>query len=87
MQLQLTRRELIVGLALAGTTMPKRVRAQDSKRFPSLPIGWPDEPAGRGFRIGHGFQTENTWYLPGYWHCGEDWYSVDQDTAGEISTH
>jgi murein DD-endopeptidase MepM/ murein hydrolase activator NlpD len=27
-------------------------------------------------------QTENTWYNPGYWHTGEDWYAQAGDTAG-----
>jgi hypothetical protein len=31
--------------------------------------------------IRHGFATENTWYLPGYLHAGEDWYRVDGETA------
>jgi murein DD-endopeptidase MepM/ murein hydrolase activator NlpD len=26
--------------------------------------------------------VENTWYNPGYWHTGEDWYAQDDDTAG-----
>jgi murein DD-endopeptidase MepM/ murein hydrolase activator NlpD len=46
------------------------------------PIGTPGQPPGDGFFIRHGFQTENTWYNPGYWHTGEDWYAVKGDTAG-----
>jgi len=30
----------------------------------------------------HGFTVENTWYLPGFWHAGEDWYLIQDDTAG-----
>jgi murein DD-endopeptidase MepM/ murein hydrolase activator NlpD len=26
--------------------------------------------------------VENTWYNPGYWHTGEDWYAIEVDTAG-----
>jgi hypothetical protein len=37
---------------------------------------------GDGFFIRHGDQVENTWYNPGYWHTGEDWYAIEGDTAG-----
>jgi murein DD-endopeptidase MepM/ murein hydrolase activator NlpD len=37
---------------------------------------------GDGFFIRHGYGAENTWYNPGYWHTGEDWYAVAGDTAG-----
>jgi hypothetical protein len=30
----------------------------------------------------HGFVVENTWFNPGYWHTGEDWYALDDNTAG-----
>jgi murein DD-endopeptidase MepM/ murein hydrolase activator NlpD len=48
----------------------------------SYPIGMPGRPLGDGFFIRHGYATENTWYNPGYWHTGEDWYAIDGDTAG-----
>jgi murein DD-endopeptidase MepM/ murein hydrolase activator NlpD len=49
----------------------------------SYPIGRPGQPLGDGFFIRHGYETENTWYNPGYWHTGEDWYAVDNaETAG-----
>lgn len=47
-----------------------------------FPIGLPDRPAGAGFFVRHGYQVENTWYNPGYWHTGEDWYALEGDTAG-----
>jgi murein DD-endopeptidase MepM/ murein hydrolase activator NlpD len=46
------------------------------------PIGWAGQPPGEGFFIRHGTPTENTWYNPGYWHTGEDWYAQEGDTAG-----
>lgn len=46
------------------------------------PIGWPGQPPGAGFFIRHGYATENTWYNPGFWHTGEDWYAGEGDTAG-----
>jgi hypothetical protein len=42
----------------------------------------PGRPLGDGFFIRHGAQVENTWYNPGYWHTGEDWYAVEGETAG-----
>src|SRR5436853_319589 len=48
----------------------------------SYPIGIPGQPLGDGFFIRHGMQAENTWYNPGYWHTGEDWYAIAGDTAG-----
>jgi murein DD-endopeptidase MepM/ murein hydrolase activator NlpD len=48
----------------------------------SYPIGRPGEMLGDGFFIRHGAETENTWYNPGYWHTGEDWYAIEEDTAG-----
>jgi len=48
----------------------------------SYPIGLPGQPLGDGFFIRHGAQVENTWYNPGYWHTGEDWYAIEGDTAG-----
>ncbi|HEY0734309.1 MAG TPA: M23 family metallopeptidase [Herpetosiphonaceae bacterium] len=48
----------------------------------SYPIGLPERALGDGFFIRHGYITENTWYNPGYWHTGEDWYALEGDTAG-----
>ncbi len=48
----------------------------------SYPIGIADRLPGDGLFIRHGYATENTWYLPGYLHTGEDWYTVEGDTAG-----
>jgi murein DD-endopeptidase MepM/ murein hydrolase activator NlpD len=42
----------------------------------------PGKPFGDGFFIRHTAQAENTWYNPGYWHTGEDWYAIRGDTAG-----
>lgn len=46
------------------------------------PIGLPGRPPGEGFFIRHGYAVENTWYNPGHWHTGEDWYARTGDTAG-----
>jgi murein DD-endopeptidase MepM/ murein hydrolase activator NlpD len=59
----------------APTTVPAAV-------VYSYPIGLPGQPLGDGFFIRHGYTVENTWYNPGYWHTGEDWYAQAGDTAG-----
>ena len=73
-------------LATMSATMerPARVASAQEPDVPALsyPIGDPGRPFGDGFMIRHGFATENTWYLPGYLHAGEDWYRVDGETAG-----
>jgi hypothetical protein len=79
----ISRRTLLGAATVAGSTLLTR-HVQAASSPPSLPLGWPDLAPGQGFRIGHGFQTENTWYLPGYWHCAEDWYAIDRNTAGAL---
>ncbi len=48
----------------------------------SYPIGVEGRPPGDGFFIRHGYTVENTWFNPGYWHTGEDWYAIEGETAG-----
>jgi murein DD-endopeptidase MepM/ murein hydrolase activator NlpD len=48
----------------------------------SYPLGVPGRPLGDGFFIRHAYIVENTWYNPGYWHTGEDWYALEGETAG-----
>lgn len=50
----------------------------------SYPIGLPGRPPGDGFLIRHGASVENTWYAPGNWHTGEDWYALEGDTGGAL---
>lgn len=81
---RLDRRTLLGGIA-AGSLAFASTRgsaAQPSHVF-GLPISDGAGLPGDGFLIRHGFQTENTWYAPGYWHTAEDWYRLDGgDTAG-----
>lgn len=79
----LTRRG-VVGATLATVLsfcLPE-VEAQAAAPAYSYPLGFPGRPLGDGAVIRHGYATENTWYLPGWWHTGEDWYLVAGDTAG-----
>jgi murein DD-endopeptidase MepM/ murein hydrolase activator NlpD len=50
----------------------------------SYPIAFSGRVIGDGFWMRHGFAVENTWFNPGYWHTGEDWYALDGNTAGAL---
>src|SRR5262245_36921156 len=64
------------------TTAPNPITPAAAPVLFSYPIGTPGKPLGDGFFIRHGAGVENTWYNPGYWHTGEDWYAIAGDTAG-----
>lgn len=71
--------------ALAATALATRhqdVPAQGTGWQWTQPIGRPGETIGDGFIMRHGFATENTWFYPGAWHTGEDYYALDGNTAG-----
>lgn len=76
-----TRRAVIV--AALSLQLARRLRATPvpGVRW-GLPIGWPGNAPGDGFRIGHGFATQNTWFYPEGWHTGEDWYAIEGSSAG-----
>lgn len=48
----------------------------------SLPMGLPDRLLGDGLYMRHGYGVENTWFFPGHWHAGEDWYLIGGDAGG-----
>ena len=79
-------RRSALALAMGGVLALGRTgRGQEAVSWPDwacAPIGWPGEVPGVGFRIGHGFAAENTWFAAGWWHTGEDWYAMRGDTAG-----
>lgn len=81
----MTRRTL-AGMACALAVTRRSSRAQEVvNTWPDwsiVPIGWPGAVPGDGFRIGHGFASENAWFAAGWWHTGEDWYAIEGDTAG-----
>ncbi len=82
MDRRLTRRVTvgIGGLAIAG--LPRLTAAQADGEGFGFPIGLPGRVPGDGFVVRHGYATENTWYIPGWWHSGEDWYLAEGETAG-----
>jgi len=78
------RRRLLSSLGAGAFALRaiRPARAQTRNSF-GFPIAEPEGVPGDGFLIRHGFQTENTWYNPGYWHTAEDWYRLDgAETAG-----
>jgi murein DD-endopeptidase MepM/ murein hydrolase activator NlpD len=75
------------GVATPATTRPPAARATPTPTVApapvySYPIGWPGRPLGDGFIIRHGYTVENTWFRPGWWHTGEDWYALDGSSVG-----
>lgn len=68
--------EIPTNLPVEPTPVPQQSRY-------SYPIGQPDQVPGDSFFIRHAYTVENTWFNPGHWHAGEDWYAVDGgETAG-----
>jgi murein DD-endopeptidase MepM/ murein hydrolase activator NlpD len=70
------------GLMPRALSSPAAAFAQaDAPRF-SYPVGLADRTLADGLVIRHGYATENTWYNPGWWHTGEDWYLDEGESAG-----
>lgn len=84
MTITITRRAAL--FAAANVAMRRRNASSRQAASPSnwsLPIRHADGIPGDGFLIRHGFTTEYTWFQPGLWHTGEDWYRSDnRETAG-----
>jgi murein DD-endopeptidase MepM/ murein hydrolase activator NlpD len=80
---RLTRRALVGGIAGAALAAPARPSlAQPLAPAFAYPVGLPGGVLGDGFIVRHGYASENTWYLPGFLHTGEDWYTTEGDAAG-----
>lgn len=79
---RLSRRAALGGMTAVFAARQVGVAAQASSQELWYPIRAGEGLPGDGFIIRHGFACENTWYNPGYWHTGEDWYAVEGDTAG-----
>jgi hypothetical protein len=56
--------------------------AQSETAASGYPLGVPGQALGDGFLIRHGYACENTWFFPGNWHSGEDWYLLSGETGG-----
>ena len=73
---------LIAAAAGATRARPISARAQTPAPALSYPMGLLGHPLGDGMLVRHGYATENTWFNPGWWHTGEDWYLSEGDTTG-----
>lgn len=85
MDSSLNRRSFVAAAAslLMGSVSPAPAREQQKREWEwILPIGLPGRVPGDGFYVRHGYATENTWFNPGSWHTGEDWYLLEGNTAG-----
>jgi murein DD-endopeptidase MepM/ murein hydrolase activator NlpD len=75
---------LLIGGAVAAAALPPaptNAQPAPAEVVYSFPMGLPGRPLGDGFRVRHGYTVENTWFNPGHWHAGEDWYALEGDTA------
>jgi len=79
----LTRRAIVGAIASAAlATRTRPMLSQSQVPAFGYPVALPGGVLGDGFIVRHGYATENTWYLPGYLHTGEDWYTTEGDAAG-----
>ena len=70
------------GAGHVARAVPSMHQEFESIAAQAMPIRWANERPGDGFHIRHGYATENTWYNPGWWHTGEDWYALDDAETG-----
>lgn len=70
------------GVAPASPGTPLAARQQNATPHFGYPMAQLDGIPGDGLLIRHGYACENTWYHPGWWHTGEDWYLADGESAG-----
>src|SRR5690606_31513475 len=62
--------------------LPTAAGAQPEMMAYSYPLSVPGRALGDGFLLRHGYACENTWFAPGNWHTGEDWYLPGGETGG-----
>jgi murein DD-endopeptidase MepM/ murein hydrolase activator NlpD len=81
----LTRRAVVSASVAAALSPWRGTRAaQDGLPLFSYPVGLAGRPLGDGFIVRHGYATENTWFNPGWWHTGEDWYLTGGAETGGV---
>jgi len=87
MPTRLTRRAVIGVAAVALGAGSQLAAAQSPESAFSYPVGLPGRVLGDGFRIRHGYATENTWYNPSWLHAGEDYYLADGSETGGVGVY
>ncbi len=80
-----TSRRALLGAFAAITVRGSEVRAQQGPdiRF-QLPMGLPGRIPGDGCYIRHGYACENVGFNTGWWHTGENWYTIEGNSAGAL---
>lgn len=80
----LTRHALIRSIAAVAATrlLPGVAGAQSGVPAYSYPMGLPGRALGDGFSVRIGYAAENARYYPGWWHTGENWHAITDETAG-----
>ena len=80
-----TRRAVLVAAGLLAVVPARPSRGQDATTPGNVyPLALPGRAPGDGFLVRHGYVCENTWYNPGDWHTGEDWYRLDGAETGGV---
>ena len=86
----LSRRRLL-GAAVASGLTGLNTHAAVAQSAPapafSYPMGFPGQPLGDGLLMRHGYACENTWFFPGWWHTGENWYRADGEESAGIPVY
>lgn len=74
---------ILAGVGIvAPLHLPVAAAAQSESTAYGYPLGRPGQALGDGFLLRHGYACENTWFAPGNWHTGEDWYLLGGETGG-----
>ncbi|MGI8474858.1 MAG: M23 family metallopeptidase [Thermomicrobiales bacterium] len=83
----LSRRSVLAALAATPLAAVLHVRRQsalaaDRPAQFSYPMALPGRAPGDGYYVRHGYATENVRFYPGLWHTGENWFALNDATAG-----
>ncbi|CAN5756795.1 hypothetical protein BH23CHL5_BH23CHL5_24810 [soil metagenome] len=79
-----SRRTLMFGVAATPMFCRMDVAGQTEPPTFGLPIGLPGRIPGDGRFILHGYACENTGFNSGWWHTGENWYTLEGNSAGAL---
>lgn len=86
----LSRRALFWAAVASGVAIraPHTATAQNAglPAF-SYPMGFAGQPLGDGLLMRHGYACENTWFFPGWWHTGENWYRAGGEESAGIPVY
>jgi hypothetical protein len=79
-----SRRTLFQTFGIAGLVQLRHstLLAQAAHPAYGYPMGLPGRPPGDGCYVRVAYAAENARYYPGWWHTGENWHRLDDETAG-----